>query len=428
MTSSILTLINFTLVGIAVMYFLTRSRRIVSFLLKEKKTRRSCLLCILLFALPVTLSSEFGLPVMGVTTNLRTSIVFFSAVVGGPVCCLVIGALGSLYRLTLGGWTGLACAAATLCGSFLASLVVYKKKIYPGKLNPKSIGLLTLLVFIWENIHVLVFIPILSGRPFIETVYFLLHWIYLPQTLINTFSMLIFCFLLMDLVTLDTRILSEKQHQWLQKTFNFAHHLEIKVEERTKELAEANKTLFESSIRDPLTSIYNRKYLQQVILEENAKLAKGCYQFYAALCIDLDNFKLYNDHYGHLAGDIILQEFANTLRTEIKDTGLIFRTGGDEFAVLLPNIDTENAIFLAQKIIFRLEEANSFKQKVEAVLQEKIEEPENLSCSIGIQTFLNSPVPDSIVPATADLNRLLYLADKHLLQAKTMGKNQYSLS
>jgi diguanylate cyclase (GGDEF)-like protein len=420
------------------MYLLTRSRKIVNYLLQEKKTLGNLLICILLFTVPIILTSNFGIPVMEVKTNLRTSLVFFSAIVGGPICSLVIGIIGSLYRFTLGGWTGFACAAATLGGGIVASLAVYKTKNSPSKLSWKAIGLWTLLVFIWENIHVLIFIPLLSGQPSSATVHLLLNQIYLPQITANTLTMLILCFLMRDLVTLDTRILSEKQKKWLQETLTFTHELEVKVEERTKELAEANKKLYESSIRDPLTSLYNRKYLQEIILKENSKLAKYYYQCYSALCIDLDNFKTYNDRYGHLAGDIILQEFAGTLKKQINDSGLIFRTGGDEFTVLLPNINIQNAVLLAQEIISELEKANSFKGKIKSSIHEEVlESNERLSCSIGIKTILTDPKANTTIESgrnpnpkidKVDLNNLLYLADKRLLNAKIMGKNQYSLS
>ena len=95
------------------------------------------------------------------------------------------------------------------------------------------------------------------------------------------------------------------------------------------------QALEQMTLLDPLTGLYNRRFAQQHLSTEIARANRLGYQLTIAL-LDLNDFKAINDRYGHLAGDCVLREFAQCLRTTFRSSDMILRLGGDEFLVALP--------------------------------------------------------------------------------------------
>ena len=126
--------------------------------------------------------------------------------------------------------------------------------------------------------------------------------------------------------------------------------LESLVINRTKELEEANKQLRISCDTDFLTTLSNRNFYERR-LGENISTAKRNNTCLSLLMIDIDNFKTYNDNYGHDCGDTTLRRVANSIKKSLqRDTDLVSRFGGEEFVVLLPSTDAENALTIAERI------------------------------------------------------------------------------
>ncbi len=126
--------------------------------------------------------------------------------------------------------------------------------------------------------------------------------------------------------------------------------LELLVAKRTKELEDTNKQLRISVNTDFLTKISNRNFYEQR-LDENIATAKRSNTCLALLMIDIDDFKAYNDNYGHDKGDITLCNVAKSISNSLnRDTDLVSRYGGEEFVVLLPSTDAESAFAFAEKI------------------------------------------------------------------------------
>src|SRR5436853_1138584 len=121
--------------------------------------------------------------------------------------------------------------------------------------------------------------------------------------------------------------------------------LRVNAEEATTR-AEAAQ---ERAMTDALTGLLNRYGLQHILAREHAE-ARRYNRPLSSLMIDLDNFKTINDSYGHAAGDIALQQVASILREAVRRSDTVFRHGGEEFLVLLPETDLEGAIALAEKI------------------------------------------------------------------------------
>ncbi|MEO0836808.1 MAG: diguanylate cyclase [Cyanobacteria bacterium J06642_3] len=126
-------------------------------------------------------------------------------------------------------------------------------------------------------------------------------------------------------------------------------------------------------------------------------------------CLLLDYFKLYNDHFGHQAGDICLASVAQTIsKTFNRPADLVARYGGEEFAVILPQTPTKNALLLAQKIRLAIQELN-------------LPHPESLASNI---VSLSLGVASVIPSAQYTIKQLLVTADTALYQAKNQGRDR----
>ncbi len=108
-------------------------------------------------------------------------------------------------------------------------------------------------------------------------------------------------------------------------------------------------SLFEKTIRDELTSLYNRHYFNIMADKEYIKAARYGYPLSVAF-LDLDNFKDINDAYGHNVGDIVLKDFSNNIIRQIRQTDLAFRYGGEEFVVIFPYLTKNEAYEVLKRI------------------------------------------------------------------------------
>lgn len=164
-----------------------------------------------------------------------------------------------------------------------------------------------------------------------------------------------------------------------------------------------HKRLSELSYIDPLTGLYNRRYfLERVRIH---LLEKG--NAHIMLC-DIDNFKEVNDHYGHLAGDAVLKEFATIAKEVLGNHHAIARLGGDEFVIALTDLSDQQSLELAELLRARVEE-NRFPYQGMRL---------SVRLSIGIAR---------IDPTQLELNNLIADADVALYRAKAAGKNRIIL-
>jgi diguanylate cyclase (GGDEF)-like protein len=183
--------------------------------------------------------------------------------------------------------------------------------------------------------------------------------------------------------------------------------IEYSILSRTQELQQANKLLKELSMIDALMGIGNRRAME-VDLDHTHALALRYRRTYAVLLFDVDFFKRYNDTAGHPAGDEILRKISKYLQTCIRKSDRLYRYGGEEILMLLPETTPHGALILADRIVEGL-----------AVL--KIPHPDSLfavvtmSCGVGCQTS------DSVHPSWQDV---VSLADTALYDAKHAGRNR----
>ncbi|HEV2751864.1 MAG TPA: diguanylate cyclase [Gemmatimonadales bacterium] len=168
----------------------------------------------------------------------------------------------------------------------------------------------------------------------------------------------------------------------------------------TARLRDSHRELERLSVTDDLTALFNRRYLMD-ILELEIRRSRRMHHPFAVLMVDVDNFKPYNDAYGHLEGDTALARIAAILRETSRDVDYAARYGGEEFVVLMPETEMAGAVEMAERIRARL--------AGDAVIGEK------LTISVGVAQF---PV-DGETPEA-----LLARADAALYQAKRDGRNR----
>ena len=205
--------------------------------------------------------------------------------------------------------------------------------------------------------------------------------------------------------------LAHEANERLQKAH--ASELEERVRSRTadldqamQDLTEANTRLHALTVRDALTGLYNRLYLNER-LPELWRQAQRWHQTLSVLMIDIDHFKQVNDRFGHAAGDQALRMVAQTLAQLLGRPGdLAVRYGGEEFLALLPQTNVTGAAHIAETI----------RQCVEALDCQVNGEHIPLTVSIGVASALPGP--------NARMEDLLHTADSLLYAAKHAGRNR----
>jgi len=193
------------------------------------------------------------------------------------------------------------------------------------------------------------------------------------------------------------------ENQKIQQEMNF--RLEQRVSERTSELQVVNQKLEALSSTDSLTGLYNRRFFDERLdLEVGRNSRNGPLSL---LMIDVDLFKPLNDTYGHLAGDDCLRKIANTIADGVsRRADVVTRYGGEEFAVILPDTDSEGARNRAEIIRRRVEENLSFNWNGEAI---------SVTVSVGVATVAAG--------GRVSADELIETADKALYDAKQNGRN-----
>lgn len=153
------------------------------------------------------------------------------------------------------------------------------------------------------------------------------------------------------------------------------------------------------SITDSLTGLMNRGYIEERLIEEMNRASRHRFQM-SLMMIDVDNFKSYNDSFGHPAGDIALQRVAIALKDTLRAADVAARYGGEEFSVLLPQTSLEEALAIAERLRQRVERTDFPKRQV--------------TISIGVASYSSE---------FSDPKDWITAADMALYEAKDMGRN-----
>ena len=176
-----------------------------------------------------------------------------------------------------------------------------------------------------------------------------------------------------------------------------------KMQKQMEEIQALHTILSEQAIRDPLTGVFNRRYLSATLERELARAKREEYPI-SLVMIDIDNFKKVNDHFGHQAGDMVLQMLAQHINERTRASDIVCRYAGDEFLIVLPKTSPEAALRRAK--MWR----QSYQETSVTFNQMEIQ----TTLSIGVANF----------PTHGDtIQALLTAADDALYAAKDQGKN-----
>ncbi len=164
----------------------------------------------------------------------------------------------------------------------------------------------------------------------------------------------------------------------------------------------------ELSIRDPLTSLYNRRYLNKIMNSEIDR-ASRLNRPLSAMLIDIDHFKRVNDTYGHLVGDQVLEGLARCFESMIRPYDVLARFGGEEFIILMSETDEREAMASAERLRIAAQDSTLLPGGA------------TLSCSIGVCTFRKTE------KAAISSKQFLKHSDEALYRAKREGRNKVCL-
>jgi len=163
--------------------------------------------------------------------------------------------------------------------------------------------------------------------------------------------------------------------------------------------------LQQQSIRDPLTGLFNRRYMDEVLRQEESRASRSASQV-GIIMMDVDHFKRFNDTYGHEAGDEMLRNLGEILRDHFRDSDITCRYGGEEFIAILPDITLGQCKAKAEHLRAVVERSASIIH---------ISETLSITLSLGVALF----------PLHGDTMRtVVRLADDALYQAKAEGRNR----
>ncbi len=179
------------------------------------------------------------------------------------------------------------------------------------------------------------------------------------------------------------------------------------ITERRRAEAEVQtlqEQLREQALRDPLTGLYNRRYLDETIARELGRAARNSQPVGIVMC-DLDHFKRVNDEHGHLCGDEVLRVFAELLRQHARSSDIVCRFGGEEFVMCLPDMSAAGAYRRAEEVRAEL---GSRRIVLGATVVQ-------MTASFGVATFPeNGQTMDSLIRAV----------DAAMYQAKGAGRDR----
>ncbi|MFB1082734.1 diguanylate cyclase [Jeotgalibacillus sp. JSM ZJ347] len=201
-------------------------------------------------------------------------------------------------------------------------------------------------------------------------------------------------------------ILAKRQVEKILKDTDYAngelHRLLAELEMKREEIIEANNRLENLAMIDPLTSVKNRRYYEEVLTDFLEKNQRDGFVF-SYLILDIDHFKRVNDEFGHPVGDQVLQDLAWKLEEEIREDDVLVRFGGEEFVILLSGINEKLAMKIADRIRGNIKDS---------------EWPHSpITISVGVSGVKSSDTKDTIFKR----------ADEALYFSKKNGRNRVTL-
>ncbi len=190
----------------------------------------------------------------------------------------------------------------------------------------------------------------------------------------------------------------------LDDNLDYQSHLEARVDERTQALQDALAAANILVITDSLTQVFNRGHMESLVHDE-VERAQRYHQSTALIILDIDHFKAVNDNYGHPMGDKVLRQVSDILRANLRQSDALGRWGGEEFLILLPQINLAAAASVAEKL----------RQAV-------------FTADFGLKQPLGISLGVADLQSNESAGDWIKRADQALYRAKHMGRNQVALA
>ena len=188
--------------------------------------------------------------------------------------------------------------------------------------------------------------------------------------------------------------------------FQLGPRVMLRFNRESRAQAQMMRQLYESSVKDPLTGVSNRRHLDARLQEEMSFAARHGTDL-AVLIIDVDHFKRVNDTHGHDAGDVVLKQLARSMRAQIRAEDFLARYGGEEFMILARGIGLKDALAFGGRLC----------SVVESLSIKTSEQRIGITVSIGVSTL--GACGRSLEPRA-----LIKAADENLYRAKQAGRNR----
>jgi diguanylate cyclase (GGDEF)-like protein len=201
--------------------------------------------------------------------------------------------------------------------------------------------------------------------------------------------------------------LADSFNRMAESMLEYTTNLEQLVAERTTALKQANARLEQLAITDPLTQLFNRRHFEERVARD-LEVARRSKRPFTIVILDVDQFKQVNDRFGHLVGDEVLQRVATVLLTNARAMDLAARIGGEEFALAMPDTDTEEAVQAVERIRKQIALPRHFQAAKES-------QAHVVTASLGVASY----------PEHGEtLKELMSAADTALYRAKQSGRNR----
>lgn len=200
-------------------------------------------------------------------------------------------------------------------------------------------------------------------------------------------------------------VLSETRGLRLNDEVFTAHEQVRRAEEKIESLKSELEQLRGLVQTDQMTGAFNRRGLEDIFKREAARADRNA-QSLGVVIVDIDNFKQINDNFGHQYGDAVLINFVAVAKDTLRPSDIIARFGGEEFIILLPDVEMENALTIIQRL------QNNLAKSYANYVDEHRAIPVTFSAGVALRSFGEHQ------------NSVINRADKALYQAKRTGKNR----
>ncbi len=184
----------------------------------------------------------------------------------------------------------------------------------------------------------------------------------------------------------------------------------LEIMNLTKELEEKNRILNNLAYVDGLTEVFNHRYFQNCLDQEISRSQRND-NFLSLIFCDIDDFKTFNDNYGHQAGDFVLKEFCRILTSALRKYDILARYGGEEFAIILPETEEKEALSVAERL----------RKAVEETAFDNGSDRHSVTASFGVA--VSRPSAEDRFTKDEFIKR----ADLALYSAKKSGRNRVQL-